>query len=96
MRHLRSLASDVSDDAFAEYDTASSILTSECKVGLDAAVHCTDRISKVTPQLEQKSIVLPTDSNMLLQLIEDLSCQVKELSAKCNRHSSHRKCCYKP
>jgi hypothetical protein len=100
LRHLRSLASDMSEDFLHTVWSSrlppniQAILAGQHKGNLDAAVSSTDRISEVAPQPVLASVGPSAHSTMLLRGIEDLSCQMAALSAKqdCLRTSSRDPC----
>jgi hypothetical protein len=88
LRHLRSLAQDVSDDFLHSIWSSQlppnvwAILAGQPEGDLDAAARCADRIFKAESQLAIASVAPLPDSNAFLQRIEDLSRQVAALSAE--------------
>ncbi|PNF28672.1 hypothetical protein B7P43_G08233 [Cryptotermes secundus] len=86
LRHLKSLAPDVSDNVIRSVWTSrlprnvQSFLAGQNESNLVAAALCADRISEVEVRPALASVVGPTDIGALRQEIADLSRQVAALS----------------
>jgi hypothetical protein len=91
LRHLRSLAPDVSDDFLSTIWSSrlppniQAHLACQPECSLNVAARCADRISEVAPQPAVASVSPTPNSVSLKQEIEDLTRQVASLSAERDR-----------
>jgi hypothetical protein len=91
LRHLRSLAPDVSDDLIRSIwsnrlpRNIRAILACQSEGDLDAAGRCADRIIEAAPQPALASVGPPTEKSALLQGKEVLSRQVAAIRAEQDR-----------
>jgi hypothetical protein len=94
LRHLRSLAPDISDNYLRILWTSrlltnvQVILAGMPEVGLDAAALCADRIIETVSPSTVASMSPGTDYAELQQTVRNLSCLVASLVAEQNRHNS--------